>query len=51
MLSTEAGKIIRMAVADISVVGRNTQGVKLVDITDDVVSGLMRLAEPEDEEE
>ena len=50
MLSTEGGKIIRMAVADISTVGRNTQGVRLVELDDDLVSGVMRLAEPDDEE-
>jgi DNA gyrase subunit A len=51
MLSTEGGKIIRMAIADISTVGRNTQGVRLVELDDDLVSGVMRLAEPEEEDE
>jgi DNA gyrase subunit A len=51
MLSTEGGKIIRMVIADISTVGRNTQGVRLVELTDDLVSGVMRLAEPEDDEQ
>jgi len=51
MLSTEGGKIIRMVVAGISTVGRNTQGVRLVELDDDLVSGVMRLAEPEDGEE
>jgi len=51
MLSTEGGKIIRMVVAGISTVGRNTQGVRLVELDDDLVSGVMRLAEPEDDEE
>ena len=51
MLSTEGGKIIRMVIADISTVGRNTQGVRLVELTDDLVSGVMRLAEPEEGEE
>jgi len=51
MLSTEGGKIIRMVVAGISTVGRNTQGVRLVELDDDLVSGVMRLAEPDDEEE
>ncbi|MFC1840979.1 DNA gyrase C-terminal beta-propeller domain-containing protein [Thermodesulfobacteriota bacterium] len=32
MLITEHGKIIRIRVADISVIGRNTQGVKLINI-------------------
>ena len=32
MIITEHGKIIRIKVADISVIGRNTQGVKLIDL-------------------
>jgi DNA gyrase subunit A len=32
MIITEQGKIIRLRVADISVIGRNTQGVKLIDL-------------------
>jgi DNA gyrase subunit A len=32
MIITEQGKIIRLKVADISVIGRNTQGVKLIDL-------------------
>lgn len=32
MIVTDAGKIIRLAIADISVISRNTQGVKLIDI-------------------
>ncbi|MBW2608773.1 MAG: DNA gyrase subunit A [Deltaproteobacteria bacterium] len=32
MIITEQGKIIRMGVADISVIGRNTQGVKLINL-------------------
>ncbi len=32
MIITEHGKIIRLRVADISVIGRNTQGVKLIDL-------------------
>jgi DNA gyrase subunit A len=31
MLMTNAGKLIRLAVADISVISRNTQGIKLID--------------------
>jgi DNA gyrase subunit A len=33
MIITEQGKIIRMRMADISVIGRNTQGVKLIDLS------------------
>jgi len=32
MIITEHGKIIRLRVEDISVIGRNTQGVKLIDL-------------------
>jgi DNA gyrase subunit A len=32
MIITGPGKIIRLRVADISVIGRNTQGVKLIDL-------------------
>jgi DNA gyrase subunit A len=32
MIITDHGKIIRLRVADISVIGRNTQGVKLIDM-------------------
>jgi DNA gyrase subunit A len=32
MIITEHGKIIRLRVADISIIGRNTQGVKLIDL-------------------
>ena len=34
MIITEQGKIIRLKVADISVIGRNTQGVKLIDLAE-----------------
>jgi len=34
MIITEQGKIIRLKVADISVIGRNTQGVKLIQIAE-----------------
>ena len=34
MIIAEQGKIIRLKVADISVIGRNTQGVKLIEIAE-----------------
>ena len=34
MIITEQGKIIRLKVADISVIGRNTQGVTLIDLAE-----------------
>ena len=51
MLVTDAGKIIRLAIGDISVISRNTQGVKLIDIeaSERLVSAA-RLAEQEDAE-
>jgi DNA gyrase subunit A len=52
MLVTSNGKIIRLRVADIRVIGRNTQGVRLIDMEPgERVVSLARLAEREDEEE
>jgi DNA gyrase subunit A len=52
MLVTSAGKIIRLRVADIRVIGRNTQGVRLIDIEEgERVVSLARLAEQEDSEQ
>ena len=51
MLMTNIGKVIRMPVNSISVISRNTQGVKLMGIdADERVVGAARLAEKEDEE-
>jgi len=51
MILTTAGKIIRMKTRDISIIGRNTQGIRLIDIEDnDKVVGVATLAEREDEE-
>ncbi len=51
MLITQQGKVLRMVVRDIRTVGRNTQGVRLIEIepADRVVS-VARLAEREDGE-
>ena len=52
MLVTNKGKIIRLRMRDIRVIGRNTQGVRLIDLEEDErVVSLARLAEKEDEEE
>ena len=52
MLVTNNGKIIRLRMRDIRVIGRNTQGVRLIDLEEDErVVSLARLAEKEDEEE
>jgi DNA gyrase subunit A len=46
MLMTDRGRIIRMPVKDISVIGRNTQGVRLIDMdATEHVTGAARLAE------
>ena len=46
MIITGHGKIIRLRVADISVIGRNTQGVKLIDLGEgEKVVGVARLME------
>jgi DNA gyrase subunit A len=52
MLVTNTGKIIRMRIKDIRVIGRNTQGVRLIDLEEgERVVSLARLAEKEEEEE
>jgi DNA gyrase subunit A len=54
MLVTSAGVLIRMRVKEISVIGRNTQGVRLItlDNAEDKVVGLSRLPQtPVGEEE
>jgi DNA gyrase subunit A len=49
MLITSSGKIIRMSVGDISVIGRNTQGVKLLDVGEgDHAVAIAKLAESEE---
>jgi DNA gyrase subunit A len=49
MLMTNTGKVIRMSTKDISVISRNTQGVKLMGLeSDERVVGAARLAEKED---
>jgi DNA gyrase subunit A len=52
MLVTDAGKIIRMAIGDISVISRNTQGVKLIDMeAGERLVSAARLLEQEDVED
>jgi len=46
MIITEQGKIIRLRAADISVIGRNTQGVKLIDLGEgEKVVGVAKVVE------
>jgi DNA gyrase subunit A len=50
MILTNRGKIIRMKVKDISVIGRNTQGVRLIGLeAGERTVGVARLAEKEEE--
>jgi DNA gyrase subunit A len=52
MIITKSGILIRMAVADLRVMGRNTQGVKLIRLkneSDEISSVTKIVKEPEDE--
>ena len=52
MLITNKGKIIRLRIKDIRIIGRNTQGVHLIGLEEgERVVSLARLAEKEEEEE
>ncbi|MGH7795033.1 MAG: DNA gyrase subunit A [Candidatus Binatia bacterium] len=52
MLISNKGKIIRMRIKDIRVIGRNTQGVRLIEIEEsERVVSLARLAEKEEDED
>ena len=52
MLVTNNGKIIRLRMRDIRVIGRNTQGVCLIDVEEgERVVSLARVAEKEEDEE
>ena len=50
MLITDKGQTIRIAIKQVSVVGRNTQGVRLINTNEgEIVSGLALVAEDEDD--
>src|SRR5437879_11478105 len=52
MLVTSGGKVIRLRVKEIRVIGRNTQGVRLIVLEEgERVASVARLAEREDEGE
>ncbi|MCP9267888.1 DNA topoisomerase (ATP-hydrolyzing) subunit A [Xenorhabdus sp. XENO-1] len=52
MMITDAGTLVRTRVSEVSVVGRNTQGVTLIRTAEDEkVVGLQRVAEPDDDED
>ena len=51
MMITDAGTLVRTRVSEVSIVGRNTQGVTLIRTgEEEKVVGLQRLAEPEEDE-
>ncbi|QCJ69758.1 DNA gyrase subunit A [Providencia heimbachae] len=51
MMITDAGTLVRTRVSEVSVVGRNTQGVTLIRTAEDEkVVGLQRVAETEDDD-
>ena len=51
MLVSNKGKIIRMRIKDIRIIGRNTQGVRLIELEEgERVVSLARLAEKEEDE-
>jgi len=49
ILSTDQGQVIRMRIADISILGRNTQGVRLINLDEkaEVVTGVAVVADEE----
>jgi DNA gyrase subunit A len=50
MIVSSGGKVVRMRVNEIRVIGRNTQGVRLIDLEEgERVGAVARLAEREDE--
>jgi len=52
MLVSSGGKVVRIRVNEIRVIGRNTQGVRLIDLEEgERVAAVARLAEREDEVE
>jgi len=53
MMITDNGRLVRIRLNDVSIIGRNTQGVKLINCDDsERVIGVVRLADrPEDEDE
>ncbi len=51
MMMTDSGRLVRIRMRDVSVIGRNTQGVKLIDCaSDERVIGAVRVAEQQEDE-
>jgi DNA gyrase subunit A len=52
MLISDGGTLVRTPVKDVSIVGRNTQGVKLINLTkNEKLVGLERILEEEQAED
>ena len=52
MIVTQHGILIRQAIRDVSVIGRNTQGVKLINLDDDDhVIDVARVVKQDDDDE
>jgi len=52
MMVTDKGKLIRTSIKGINVISRNTQGVKLINLSSgEKLIGIARLPEEEDQEE
>ncbi|MFQ5581535.1 MAG: DNA gyrase subunit A [Mariprofundaceae bacterium] len=52
MMMTDTGRLVRIRMNGVSVIGRNTQGVKLIDCADnEIVIGAVRVAEKQADEE
>ena len=52
MAIASSGKIVRMQASDVSIVGRNTKGVRLVTLSDsEKISALARISEDQDSED
>ncbi len=52
LMMTARGKIQRIEAADISVIGRNTQGVRIMSLDEgDTLTAIVRVAKEENEED
>jgi DNA gyrase subunit A len=51
MLITDGGTLVRTRVAEVSSMGRNTQGVRLINLTkDEKLIGMERIAESDEDD-
>lgn len=50
MIINKSGILIRIAVSDLRVMGRATQGVRLINLREDVIAAVTKVASSEDEE-